>query len=96
MSNDWSRQATNWSEVIQRYTVYLQTPRWRGKALQADGSDAPDYYSPKQTVRIQARLLKVMEAMIAAGLLPSVVNAADIRQVAKHIGYSGRRFDRGP
>jgi len=34
--------------------------------------------------------------MIAAGLLPSIVNAADIRQVAKHIGYTGRRFDRGP
>ncbi len=95
-NRNWRQPATTWQGVIQRYAAYLETPRWRGKALNADGSDAAERYSPKQSARVQAGLLGTVEPLIASDVLSSTVKATDIRLVAAHIGYSGRRFNDCP
>lgn len=95
-NRDWGEPAMTWPELIKRYVGYLATPRWRGKALMRDGSDAKECISRKQAARLEASLLAVVVPLIDSGVLARTVAVPEIRKIASRLNYSGRRFDQCP
>jgi 5-methylcytosine-specific restriction endonuclease McrA len=95
-SKEWNQSATNWPELIERYTAYLATPRWRGKVLTSAGADAQDCITSTQAARLQASLLALVAPLIDSGVVARTVVAPEIRRIATSLNYSGRRFDECP
>ena len=70
--------APSWPDVIQRYTDYMQTPRWRGKTWNADRTVAAESLSAKQALRLRARLSTAVGALLQNGELHATVDPNDI------------------
>src|SRR5262245_23386945 len=95
-NREWGQPATIWPELIRRYAGYLVTPRWRGRALMRDGSEARECITIKQAMRLEASLLAAVVPLIDSGELARTVAEPDIRHIAARLNYSGRRFDQCP
>ena len=88
--------ASSWPELIQRYVEYMQTPRWRGKTWNTDGTHTADSLSAAQALRLQRSLLAAVNPLLENGVLQAKATPEDILTVKEAFGYVGRRFDECP
>lgn len=93
---NWNSPATTWHDLTERYARYLETPRWRGRTANPDGSLAATALTPKQSASLQRALVALVDPLLNNGDLPAIPSLESIQIVLKHVGYAGKRFDKCP
>ena len=91
----WGIPASNWTEILNRYTTLLQVPTWRA-SVKRGGKETAACLSADKAARLRNRMLTVLRRVADGKLLTAKPSSADLTELWHRGGRNNPRSKRCP